>query len=584
MRLALAVVLVVSVPRLTAAAPPAGPDAALAARVTALADEFVREYYDRYPLDGTADDVPGTHHDRLRDNTLAATQRWDARVNALAAEVARADPARLWGQPAWVTHGVMQGLLEYERAYGACRFELWGVRQMFGWQEELDLALDVQPVGTAERRRQLLARLAAVPRFVDTEIANLREGLRRGFRASRVNVQLVIVQMDVLLKGPPEQSIFFGPARRDGDAAFARASVGLITRGIRPALARYRDFLRRDYLPVARAGIGVGELPSGRRCYEGAVRGNTGLPLAPEAVHRLGLEQMAKIEAEMKVIARRSFGTDDFRRVLDRVRTERKYLYASRPDVLDTARTAVARAEAAMPRWFGIVPRARVTVEQCPPYRDVGEDARYNSASDDGQRPATIQLATVNAERRSRIAGESVAFHEGVPGHHLQIAIGRERGAAVHPLARYTWNVGFGEGWALYAEQLADEMGLFSSDVARLGMLSERALRATRLVVDPGIHVLGWSRERAVQYMVDHTALSRDGAEVEIDRYAVMPGQATAYLVGMLEILRLRADARRALGPRFDIRQFHDRVLENGKVTLPMLRATIARWIQAQRR
>jgi uncharacterized protein (DUF885 family) len=225
-----------------------------------------------------------------------------------------------------------------------------------------------------------------------------------------------------------------------------------------------------------------------------------------------------------------------------------------------------------------------VTVEPCPPYRDVGFGGRYNSASDDGRRPATVELAVNNAERRSRVPGESVAFHEGIPGHHLQTAISRERGAGAHPIARYTWNDGYGEGWALYAEQLADEMGLFSSDATRLGMLSWRALRAARLVVDPGLHALGWSRERAVQYLVDHTVFTRPEAEAEVDRYAVMPGQATAYMVGMLEFLRLREDARRALGPRFDIRQFHDRVLENGMVTLPMLREKIGRWLQSQRR
>jgi len=236
-----------------------------------------------------------------------------------------------------------------------------------------------------------------------------------------------------------------------------------------------------------------------------------------------------------------------------------------------------------MPRWFGRLPKADMIVDPCKAYEEKkGCPNSYVSGTPDGKRPGRWRINAGDPTSQVRASLEGTAFHEGIPGHHLQIALAQEL-TGVHPLIRYSFFSGFGEGWALYSERLADEMGLYSSDLDRIGDLGGgQALRAARLVVDPGLHVLGWSRQQAIDYMLAHVPESRDYIESEVDRYIADPGQATAYMIGRLEIERLRHEAEQRLGSRFDIREFHDRVLENGAVPLTLLRSHIENWIASK--
>jgi uncharacterized protein (DUF885 family) len=247
--------------------------------------------------------------------------------------------------------------------------------------------------------------------------------------------------------------------------------------------------------------------------------------------------------------------------------------------VLEYARAAVDRAESKIRNWFGFVPDAKLIVKPFPAYQKASGGGFYAAGSQDGKRPGTYELGTYKPETISKVGMESTAFHESYPGHHLQMSVALF-GKGVHPVLRYIYVSSTAEGWGLYAERLADEMGLYSSDVDRLGMLSGQAFRAARLVVDPGLHVLGWSRDQAITYMVEHTAESRAYLETEIDRYLAVPGQATSYMTGSLEIQKLRRDAEEQLGARFDVKAFHDVVLGDGAVTLPVLQATVARWVR----
>jgi uncharacterized protein (DUF885 family) len=234
-----------------------------------------------------------------------------------------------------------------------------------------------------------------------------------------------------------------------------------------------------------------------------------------------------------------------------------------------------------MPNAFGHLPKAEVIIEPYPAYRASGT-GEYQSSSEDGSRPGIFYIAVSDPEHRSRAGQQSVLYHETWPGHHLQGAIALELADAVHPLARYLYNSGYGEGWGLYSERLADELGLYSGPLDRIGMLSDQAARAARLVIDTGIHTMGWSREQAVQYMTGNTAWAPVDIESEINRYISFPGQATAYMLGMLQIRSLRELAEAELGNAFDLRQFHDRVLQTGSITLPMLDASINQWIGEQ--
>jgi uncharacterized protein (DUF885 family) len=302
-------------------------------------------------------------------------------------------------------------------------------------------------------------------------------------------------------------------------------------------------------------------------------------PKTAKEVHALGLQQMDGLMAEMKTIGERTFQTGDVAKLLQEVRTNPTYRFRNRQEKIVVSQAALTRAKQAIPSRFNLLPKADVVITPYPKYREKNAPNEYNPPAEDGSRPAVFFISAYQAEKQSRVEDESTAFHETIPGHHLQIAIALER-KDIHPIGRYIANSGYTEGWALYAERLADEMHLFSSDLDRLGLLSSQALRASRLVVDSGLHVLGWSRQQAIDYMLAHTAESEHVVTSEVDRYIVWPGQATSYMIGMLEIRAARAEAEKAMGSRFDLKAFHDRVLEDGAVPLTFLRAKIRRWSQ----
>jgi uncharacterized protein (DUF885 family) len=350
---------------------------------------------------------------------------------------------------------------------------------------------------------------------------------------------------------------------------------------VRPALRRTRDFLANEYAPRARAAVGVSANPDGAACYRAALRWSTTLDLDPAAVHARGLAALDEIEAEMRDVSARSFGGEPLPALLQRLRSDPRFLYRDREQVLSLAASALDRAWAALPRAFWKIPRARVVLEPIPAFQERTAAPHYLQASLDGSQPAAYRVRLYEPTHQSWTIGEATAFHEVVPGHHLQIALANEN-VELPPIARFLFTSGFSEGWGLYAEQLADELGLYSSDADRLGMLSTRAWRAVRMVVDTGLHVQGWSRERAIEFMLAHTALSADQAAQEIDRYIAWPGQAPSYLVGYEAILALRGESESRLGARFDPRAFHDAVLSGGGQTLPVLQSRVRDWLAAQ--
>jgi uncharacterized protein (DUF885 family) len=555
----------------------------MARRVNALADEFMGVGLKRYPEIGTFYGLPDARHDLLSDNSLATQRAYEREDDAFLDQVMALDWEALRGRPEYITLGFIRENVESSRESRVCHNELWNVNQLSGWQIQMPQLAAVQPVGTPELRRAVLARFAQVPRYVDNEIAALREGLAQGYSAPKGNVRRVIEEMDAMVAGSVEQSPYYSVAQRDSDATFRAEWARLITGTLNPAAKKYRDYLATEYLPKARDAVGVSSLPNGEACYRAAVRGSTTLPLEPRWIHETGLRQMDSIQAQMHEIAQRTFHTGDLPALLDRFRTDTSYTFRTRQQIVDYSTAAIGRAKAAMGRYFGTLPKADVTVV---PYQEFEERsapmASYEPPAQDGSRPGRFRINTYEPEKQSRVPIESTAFHESIPGHHLQLALAQER-AQAHMITRILGNSGFSEGWGLYAERLADEMHLFSSDMDRMGLLSNEALRAARMVVDPGMHVLGWSRQQAIDYMLAHTAESRTSVENEVDRYIVWPGQATAYMTGMLTIRSLRAEAQRELGPRFDIRAFHDRVLEDGTVTLPMLQDKIRSWIQEQK-
>jgi uncharacterized protein (DUF885 family) len=559
--------------------------AGAARQVTAVADEYWKELIETFPLYGVYFGVPETPNDRLNDNSLSTLRAFERKEDRWLQRLSAVDDEALRGRPEEITYGILRETLEASRQQRVCHAEYWPLNQQAGLQIVLPFLSQLQPLGSDELRRAALARWRAMPKYIDTEIESLREGLRRGYTLPQANVRSIVEQVDALLKYAPAESPFAAVAKRDSTPEFQAGVVRIVAEEITPALRRYRDFLTSEYMPKARQTTAITGLPRGAECYRARVRGYTTADLTPQEVHQLGLQEMRRIEGEISSLGQRVLGTSDVPQLIARLRDDPTLRFKSREELIGSAEQAIERARKAMPKWFGRLPRAQMIVDPCLPHEEEkGCPNSYVPGTPDGKRPGRWRINAGDPTEQPRATMEGTAFHEGIPGHHLQLTLAQER-ADVHPLIQYSLFSGFAEGWALYAERLADEMGLYSSDLDRIGdAAGGQALRAARLVVDPGLHVLGWSRQRAIDYMVAHVPEPREYIESEVDRYIADPGQATAYMIGRLEIERLRHDAEKRLGSAFDIREFHDRVLENGAVPLPMLRDHIEKWVVAELR
>jgi uncharacterized protein (DUF885 family) len=428
------------------------------------------------------------------------------------------------GTGAALARAIVVERLVADRALRACRFHLWFISPSRGWQAQLGSMAALQPVGTPRARAEALAGLRALPRFLETEMANLRAGVRSGYVAPRTSVARVADDLDALLAEPPSGSSLALPAVRDPDPAF-RAELVALEREVLPAVRACRDFLADEYRAAARASIGVSDTPGGEPCYRATIRSFATVDLSAEEVHAMGLRHLAAVEQEMRAIAARSFGGQDLPALLQRVRTEPRYTFSSREEILEATRAAERRARERLAPWFGRAPRAELVVRAVAPFQERSALVSYVTAAADGSRPGTIFVNPSEPERQSGANLEAVSFHEGLPGHHLQLGLAVES-PRLPTAARVLAFDGFVEGWALYAERLADEMGLYSSDLERPGMLSWEALRAARLAVDSGIHVMHWSEQQATDFLLAHTSMSPRQASAQVGRYIGVPGQA----------------------------------------------------------
>ena len=548
----------------------------LSARVTSLADEYVQAYIASYPEQVAALGLPNAANDRLSDNSLDGLRSWQAKEDDWAAEMAKIDGNLLWGRPEWLTYGFLREALEGSRGLRIARAELWPVNQMSGWQAGFSQLAAIQPVGTPDFRAQALARWRMFPTYLDNELNNLKEGLRLGYTTPKRNVQLVIVQLDALLAAPLSKSPFFSPAQRDTDSTFRAAWGQLLSQEINPAIRKYRDFLKNEYLSKARETLGASALPNGSEAYRAALRYFTSLDRSPEETYRLGEETVTKYEAEASEIGLKLFGTSNLAVIRQRMTGDIRNHFKNREELLNFSREAVLRARQAMTGWFNLIPKADVVIEPVPAYLEKTASSGYESGALDGSRPGTYRINLYQPEKQTRANAEITAFHETYPGHHFQISIAMERPKA-HMITLLSANSGYIEGWARYTEALAEEMGLYTTDFARI---SRRFWPAHGMVVDPGIHVMGWTREQAIKYILGTGRFTPHEAESLVDRIVAWPGQLTAYDTGAIEIFALREKAKKELGDKFDIRAFHDQLLKYGSVTLPMLREIINHWLE----
>ena len=543
--------------------------------VAAIADDYLTQYFAAYPEAGTRYGIATADNAGLSDNSAAGAQRWRKAQTALLQRLKAVNKRGLSPVDAG-TYAMLYERLEADLACAVCHQELWAVSQMTGWQVSVSNLANVQPVGTAPHRASTLARWALIPRYIQRSLDNLKEGLRTGYTAPQQNVRLVMAQLDALEAQPAAQSVFYAPARRDSTKAFGQALQRLIDAEIYPQLRAYNRFLATEYLPKAREPLSVAALPNGAACYRALLRSYTTLKRSPAAVYQDGVQAVAQREAKMREVGQKVYGTADLPRLRALMRQDTTNRFASRAELLAFSNAAVERARQTAGAYFHLQPTAAVVITPMPDYQKAGF-SHYTAASDDGKQPATYYLQTHGFAQQDRGSAEKTAFHEAYPGHHLQIGVARER-VATHPLAKYLFNSGFGEGWARYTETVADEMGLYSSDRNRLSVY---AGLPTGMVVDPGVHLKGWTRAQAIAYTLDkQPTYSRQQAEDYVDRIAVMPGQMTTYGVGEVFFWNLRAKAQAAFGPRFDVKTFHDKCLELGGVPLQEVEQHVLTWIQ----
>jgi uncharacterized protein (DUF885 family) len=436
-------------------------------------------------------------------------------------------------------------------------------------------------VADAAQARAHLDRLAVIPGYLRRALQRHRRGIAAGLLPVRHLVDAAIAHLDRYLADPSADPL----ARQQGpDDAFGEERDRLLAEVVRPAFAEYRDALAEHVAPHGRPEDrpGVCWLPDGDRRYAALARVHTTTDRTPDELHETGLRLIGQLAAEYAEIGARVFGTRDPVEIFQRLRTDPALRWKDADELLDHARAAITRAEKAAPRWFGRIPAQPWVVEPVPEAEAPGGSAAYYlSPSSDGSRPGTYFANTYEVTERFRHAAEVVAFHEAIPGHHFQLSTALNLDEL--PLLRRIADVNaFSEGWGLYSERLADEMGLYSGDVARLGMLSMDSMRAGRLVVDTGLHAKGWSRQQAVDFLREHTPMPGVEIESEVDRYIAYPGQALSYMVGRLEIQAIRAKAEQALGERFDIRAFHDVVLGGGALPLSVLDEVVTAWVREQ--
>ncbi|HET9629815.1 MAG TPA: DUF885 domain-containing protein [Novosphingobium sp.] len=442
---------------------------------------------------------------------------------------------------------------------------------------------------TAADYRTNLALMRAIAPVMDQAVIRFREGMASGVVEPRLTVRNMISQIDALLALGVADSPFTSPVREfpvaiapDDRVALHEAYFVTARNVVIPAYQRLRRFLAEDYLPAARETIGLGQMPGGAALYRALLRQHTTLALEPVEIHQLGLSEVARIKLEMDGVARELGHSGPLAGFFDALRSDPRF-HPTSADQIANGYARIARAvDEQVPRFFLKVPRTRLVIEPYPAYRARYEaGGSYNQGSADASRPGVFFYNTYDLPSRYLTGMTTLFLHEGSPGHHFQISLAQED-SSLPDFQRFGGNTAYVEGWALYAETLGYPMGLYKDPMQHWGNLDDEMLRAMRLVVDTGIHAMGWSREQAIDYMLANSGMGRTDAIAEVERYIAIPGQALAYKIGALTIQRLRAKAERDLGPRFDIRAFHEQVLGSGALPLPVLEEKIDGWIAGQ--
>ena len=481
---------------------------------------------------------------------------------------------------------------DLENSIEDSRFKNWQmpINQISGIHIEAPQLVSLLSFATVKDYDDYVARLNQLPRLFDETTVQMRKGMAEGMMPPKFLLEKAVAQTEGLAANAPEKSPFAAPLERFPEAVpekdrarIREALLGAVRDRVLPAYAKFAKFLKEEYVPRGRTEVGLWALPNGAERYAVAARRSTTTNLTPDEIHRIGLEQVALLEAEMLVIAKK-MGYSDLKSFNAAVEKNQDLRPKSREQILEIYRKHTDNMYAKLPQLFGRLPKQRMVVEAVEEFREKeAAGASYQDGALDGSRPGRVLVNTGDFASRKTITMESTAYHEGVPGHHMQVTIAQELPEL--PMFRRTGGyTAFVEGWALYSERLGKEVGFYQDPWSDYGRLQDEMLRAIRLVVDTGLHHKKWSREDVVKFFRDHSAIDEPEIQSETDRYIVWPGQALAYKIGQMKIIELRERSKRELGDRFDIRAFHDQILGAGALPLDVLEARIDAWIAATKK
>lgn len=467
-------------------------------------------------------------------------------------------------------------------------WEYMPMAQQWGLHINFPQLVFVQPTSTFEEYQKYFKRLRGFDKKVDNDIAKMKKGISSGIMPPQFIMELTLPQMEKIMNTPVEESTFYDPISKDNQLTPEEKKIveaelkDIIQNSIYPAYKKLYDFVKNDYIPYCRKDAGVWSLPEGRSRYEKSIKDYTTLNLTADDVHNLGMSEVERIHKKMEEV-KDSIGfngtLDEFNTYL---KTDEKFYYTNKEDLMNGFREILARVDSTLPKMFGKLPKAPYDLKEIEEFRaEAAPAAYYYSAPEDRSRPGYFYVNTYDLPSRPKYTMTSLAMHEAVPGHHLQISLAQEQ----ENLPKFRRDLGvtaFVEGWGLYSESLGYETGMYDDLYQLYGALTFEMWRACRLVVDTGIHDKHWTREEAYEFMRKNTPTSDQDLQSEIDRYISWPGQALAYKVGELKIKELRKKAQDALGDNFDVKAFHDTVLKNGAIPLPLLEKVIDEWIASQ--
>jgi len=440
------------------------------------------------------------------------------------------------------------------------------------------------PFDSVKHYEDYVARLHQIPRV----LSQTTEVLRAGMKDKLMPVRFLLEKIPVQCQGVIDADPFLNPAKKypasisaEDQKRLTQQITDAINVDVIPAYRAFAEFIRTEYAPQGRTTLSVTSLPDGEKRYQNNIYGRTTTHMIADEIHQLGLREIARIQAEMLVIAKKE-GFADLAAFRASLKTNPKYISTSAEQILDDFRRYIAQMQPKLPELFTVLPKSPVTVEAIPAFQ-AATATHYVAGTPDGKRPGRVVVATSNFAQRSLVDDEAIAYHEGIPGHHMQLSIQRQLTGLPKFRLQGLGFTAFVEGWALYSEQLGKEVGFYQDPISDYGRLSSELFRAVRLVVDTGIHSKRWTRDQVVEFMRKSGAVDEPTIQSEADRYIAWPAQACSYKIGQLRFLELRERARRALGPKFDIRAFHDEMLNGGSLPLDLLEARTDKWIAEQK-